>query len=138
MARWLLDTCILVNALRNPKGAEAERLRRMRPDEVCTSVIVAGELRLGALKAPPVRVADRAANALLDSLEVEPLTAPVDRFYSRLRAHREARGLLMGANDLWIAAHAMALDCVLVTSDKGFSGIEGLTVETWLRGPRTS
>jgi tRNA(fMet)-specific endonuclease VapC len=133
MPRRLLDTSILVSVLRSPRGREADRLRTIDAAGVCTSVVVAGELRFGAARMARSQGADKSVEALLDAIDVEPLAPPVDEFYGRLRARREAQGLPMGANDLWIAAHAMALGCVLVSADKDFDAIEGLDVERWPR-----
>jgi tRNA(fMet)-specific endonuclease VapC len=70
MARRLLATSVLVGALRNPRGGGAERLRRMAAGDLCTSVIVAGELRFGAVKTPLTRPASAAVEALLRALAV--------------------------------------------------------------------
>jgi tRNA(fMet)-specific endonuclease VapC len=77
------------------------------------------------------------ANALarvLEALEVVPFEAPADVIYARLRLDLERRGKLIGANDLLIAAHALALDCTLVTdNEREFARVDGLAVENWLR-----
>lgn len=71
---------------------------------------------------------------ILEDLEVQPLLSPVDFVYAELRARLEAMGRPIGANDMLIAAHAMALGATLVTDNmKEFSRIEGLLIENWLR-----
>jgi len=132
MARWLLDANIISEAVRNPRGALAARLAGVPDGELCTSVVAAAEMRYGAARRGPTKLTD-SVNAVLGVLEVAPLEPPVDEVYGALRAGLEARGRPMGANDLWIAAHALALGCVLVTDDRGFEGIDGLVVENWLR-----
>ena len=132
MPRWLLDANIISEAVRNPRGAVATRLAGTPEDELCTSIVAAAELRYGAARKGSARLA-ASVDAVLGALDVAPLEPPVDEIHGELRARLEAQGRPMGANDLWIAAHALALGCVLVTDDRGFQGVEGLTVENWLR-----
>lgn len=71
---------------------------------------------------------------MLDTVEILPLRADADEHYGRIRATLEARGCVIGQNDFWIAAHALALDATLVTANLSeFARVEGLTVENWLR-----
>jgi tRNA(fMet)-specific endonuclease VapC len=129
----LLDTNIVSDLVRNPKGRVAQRIRRIGESEVCTSIVVAAELRFGAEKKASSRLAKQ-ITAVLDVLEVLPLEAPADEKYAMIRAHLERAGRPMGANDLLIAAQALALGCTLVTdNDKEFRRVPGLSVENWLR-----
>jgi tRNA(fMet)-specific endonuclease VapC len=129
----LLDTNIVSDLVRNPKGRVAERIRRIGESEVCTSIVVAAELRFGVEKKGSSRLANQVA-AVLDALEVLPLEAPADEKYAVIRAHLERAGRPMGANDLLIAAQALALGCTLITdNDKEFRRVPGLSVENWLR-----
>jgi len=62
-----------------------------------------------------------------------PLEAPVDRVYAELRARLAAAGRPNGANDLLIAAHALALGLTLVTANtREFARVDGLSFENWL------
>jgi tRNA(fMet)-specific endonuclease VapC len=129
---YLLDTNIISDILRNPRGAAADRLRRLEPQEVATSIVVLGELRYGLSKKPHARL-EAQLNAVLAALDVLPLDAPSEDHYGKLRAELDRRGTPIGANDLWIAAHALALDRVLVTANVGeFGRVAGLKVENWL------
>jgi len=131
--RYLLDTNIVSDLIRNPLGRAAERLEEAGEDQVFTSVVVAAELRYGAQKRGSRQLSTRIHEALL-KLRVLPLDSPVDRVYGALRASLERAGRTIGANDLLIAAHAVALGCVLVTdNEKEFARIDGLTRENWLR-----
>jgi tRNA(fMet)-specific endonuclease VapC len=68
-----------------------------------------------------------------DYLKVLPLETPADLAYGAVRADLEQRGQLIGPNDLLIAAHALALGCVLVTdNEREFSRVNGLRTENWL------
>ena len=70
----------------------------------------------------------------LDTVDVIPFETPADDFYASVRADLERRGLVVSANDMFIAAHALALDRILVTdNERDFGRIDGLSVENWLR-----
>jgi tRNA(fMet)-specific endonuclease VapC len=132
MSRFLLDTNILSDAIKNPTGRVANRMRRLGDGEICTSIIVAAEIRFGIAKRGGRRLVERVTE-LFRTLAVAALEVPVDSVYAGLRADLERRGLTIGANDMLIAAHAMALDCTLVTAnDREFRRIDGLKVENWL------
>ena len=133
MSRYLLDTNILSDAMRNPRGVIRRRIEEVGPDAVYTSIIVAAELRFGVVKSGSWRLASN-FDEVIRPLEVVPFDEPVDRTYAELRAELERRGTPIGANDLWIAAQALHDGSVLVTDNVGeFSRVPGLTVENWLR-----
>jgi tRNA(fMet)-specific endonuclease VapC len=130
--RYLLDTNIVSNLIRRPQGVIAERIAAVGENSVCTSVIVAAELRYGAAKRDSA-VLTAQVNAVLDVLESVPLEPPVDHVYSAVRARLEARGTPLGGNDLLIAAHALALGYTLVTDNTAeFARVDGLLHENWL------
>jgi tRNA(fMet)-specific endonuclease VapC len=73
-------------------------------------------------------------NAILSAIEILPLEEPSDQRYGKLRADLEKRGLMIGPNDMLIAAHALMLDCVVVTANvRKFSRVPNLKVENWLQ-----
>jgi tRNA(fMet)-specific endonuclease VapC len=126
-----LDTNIIADLVRNPKGDVAERIRAVGQTAVCTSIIVAAEVRYGAAKKGSPRLSAQ-VEAILGALEVLPFEVPADAVYGRLRADMEHAGRPIGANDLLIAAHALALDHTLVTAnDREFARIDDLRRETW-------
>lgn len=132
MPLYLLDTNIISDAIRNTRGACAARISAAHPEAVCTSIVVAAELRFGVAKKGAAALAQR-VNQALGALRVLPLDGDADQHYGQLRADLERRGQLIGANDMLIAAHALALDAVLVTDNTGeFSRIGGLHYENWL------
>lgn len=132
--RYLLDTNIVSDLVRRPQGRAAEHIRRVGEAQVCTSIIVAAELRYGATKRRSARLA-RQLEAVLEVLEVVPFTAPADRVYAQIRTRLEQIGTPIGGNDLLIAAQAVALGCTIVTDNEGeFARIDGLPRENWLRG----
>jgi tRNA(fMet)-specific endonuclease VapC len=129
---YLLDTNIISDLVRNPAGAAAERLRRVGEDAVCTSIIVAAELRYGCVKRGSVGLAAR-VESILAELPVLPLEPPADVHYGVLRATLEIRGAAIGQNDLLIAAHGLALAATVVTANRReFERVGGLRVENWL------
>ncbi|WPM83052.1 MULTISPECIES: type II toxin-antitoxin system VapC family toxin [Brucella/Ochrobactrum group] len=132
-ALYMLDTNVVSELARNPKGAVARRIAEVGPEAVCVSIITAAELRFGcAKKGSPKLLAH--IEAILGSMQVLALDTPADAEYGRIRAELEAVGKPIGPNDLLIAAHAYALGMVLVTANTGeFSRIRALRVENWLR-----
>jgi tRNA(fMet)-specific endonuclease VapC len=131
--RFLLDTNIVSDLMRHPRGKISDRISEVGEEDVCTSIVVAAELRYGAIKKNSAPLTSQ-LEAVLGALEVLPLEAPVDAVYGVIRAGLERSGQPIGANDLLIAAHALALDLTLVTDNgREFSRIDGLRVENWLR-----
>jgi tRNA(fMet)-specific endonuclease VapC len=131
--RLLLDTNILSELIKDPHGDVAERVLKAGPDNVCTSIIAAAEVRYGALRKNSVRIR-RKAEELLAEIQVLPFDQPADVEYGKLRTALEAAGKPLAANDLLTAAHANALGATVVTADAGFKHAERLVrVLTWRR-----
>lgn len=131
--RYLLDTNIVSDLVRRPQGRIAEQIREVGEAQVCTSVIVAAELRYGAAKKGSERLTTQ-LDAVLEALDILPFETPADAIYGLVRARLERAGQPIGANDLLIAAHAVAVGCALVTDNESeFGRIEGIRCENWLR-----
>lgn len=131
--RFLLDTNAVSDLVRNPQGKCASRIGAVGEQNVCTSIIVTCELRYGALKKNSIRLT-RQLNDVLSALEIIPFEPPADSHYARVRTQIEGAGTPIGANDLLIASHALALGCILVTDNvREFSRVKRLTTENWLR-----
>lgn len=130
--RYLLDTNIVSDLVRHPQGGVAKHIAEVGEETVCTSIIVAAELRFGAEKRNAMRLTDQ-VEAVLGAIEVLPLDAPADRAYAQLRCRLEMAGHPVGPNDMLIAAHALACECTLVTANVAeFSRVPGLKVINWL------
>jgi len=130
--RYLLDTNIVSDLIRNPSGLVAGRILALGQDTVCISIVVACELRYGAARKGSTRLSARVA-ALLEQVAVLPLASGVDREYALLRSELERAGSPIGPNDLFIAAHARALGLTVVTANvREFSRVSGLEVQNWL------
>jgi tRNA(fMet)-specific endonuclease VapC len=129
---FLLDTNIISDVIRYPHGRVATRIQHVGLDRVCTSIVVAAELRYGAERRQSPRLAER-VDAVLERMRILALEVPADRLYADLRAQLERNGELIGPNDLLIAAHAMMLRCTLVTdNEREFERVPDLLIENWL------
>lgn len=136
MTRYLLDTNILSDPIRNPEGIVAAKIDRLPANEreaLCTSIVAAAELRFGAARKNSERLS-RKVEEMLRSVEILPLEPDADRHYARLRVEMEKSGNVIGANDMLIAAHAVSIGCVLVTDNvREFGRVPGLRIENWLK-----
>jgi tRNA(fMet)-specific endonuclease VapC len=131
--RYLLDTNIVSQLVRDPQGRVAQQIRKVGEARVCTSIVVAAELRYGVAKKRSPRLTEQ-LQAVLNAIEVLPLEAPADATYGQLRARLEHAGNPIGGNDLLIAAQALALGYTLVTdNEREFARVSGLARENWLR-----
>ena len=132
---WMLDTNMLSDLIRNPTGPLVARLAAVPPQALCTSIVVACELRFGAQRKGSPALTGR-VEQLLESLVVLPLDEPADRHYADIRAALEKVGTPIGSHDLFIAAHARSRDLTLVTHNlREFQRVPGLRMEDWLGTP---
>jgi tRNA(fMet)-specific endonuclease VapC len=132
VTRYLLDTDIVSDLVRRPGGLVSQRIREVGEAQVCTSIIVAAELRYGAAKRGSPRLSSQ-LETILAALDVLALEAPVDSVCGGLRARLEQLGQPIGANDLLIAAQALALGYTFVTANqREFARINQLHCENWL------
>ena len=132
--RYLLDTNIVSDLVRNPQGQVTQRIRTLGEDQVSTSIIAAAELRYCAAKRGSPRLTEQ-LEAVLAVLDVLPFEAPADAAYDQLRNRLEQAGKPISGNDLLIAAHAITLRRTIVTdNEREFARIDELSCENWLRG----
>src|ERR1700756_2439391 len=130
--RYLLDTNIVSDLVRHPQGRIFEHIREVGEAQVCTSIIVAAELRYRAAKKGSPRLKAQ-LEAILGALDVVPFEAPADTAYGLIRTRLEEIGRPIGGNDLLIAAQAVALGYTIVTdNDREFARIDGLLRENWV------
>jgi tRNA(fMet)-specific endonuclease VapC len=130
--RHLLDTDTVTDLVLRPQGVVAGEIERRGEKGVCTSIVVAAELRFGAAKRGSPRL-ERQVEAVLSALTVLPFEEPADRRYGDLRAHLERQGTPIGPNDMLIAAHALSLGLTVVTGNlREYSRVPGLAVDNWL------
>jgi tRNA(fMet)-specific endonuclease VapC len=133
---YLLDTNILSVLVRDPQAEPLfSYIAEVGDANLCTSVIVAAELRYGAARKNSAKLTERVAQ-ILSAIQVVDLTETVSGFYGEIRAYLERQGEPIGANDLFIGAHALSLGAVLVTdNEREFRRITDLRVENWLSAP---
>lgn len=131
--RYLLDTDTFVY-IRRGRPAEAQtRFERLQPGEAVLSVITYGELLYGIEKKEVGPDPLRRLEELVSLIHVLPLPAEAARFYGSIRAALALRGEMIGANDLWIAAHAQVMDLTLVTNnEREFKRVAGLKIQNWI------
>ena len=104
----------------------------MGKETICTSIIVAAEIRFGTDKSETDKLVDR-VNLILSAIDILPLESPVDREYGKLRHYLSPKGTLIGPNDMLIAAQALSLGLTVVTANTGeFSRVPALNVENRL------
>jgi len=130
--QFLLDTDICIYIRKGRPDAVLRRFRTVRPGEVALSVITYGELLYGAEKNSLRAPALERLRQLTELLPVLSLPDKAGEVYGSIRADLERRGEMIGNNDLWIAAHALASELILVTNnEKEFRRVRGLKVQNW-------
>jgi tRNA(fMet)-specific endonuclease VapC len=131
--RYLLDSDICIYAVKRRSPTLLRRLDRAA-DECALSVIVYGKLCLGLeTSSRRTEVASHLA-AFLETVQVLPLPLEAAAHYGEIRAELERSGRSIGVNDTWIAAHARALNWVVVTNnEREFARVRGLRIENWVR-----
>lgn len=132
--RYLLDTDTCIYIRRKRPAKVLARFEKAEPGEVGISVITYGELAYGAAKSSERERAETGLARLTELLPVLPLPERAGAAYGAIRAALAATGALIGPNDLWIAAHAMASGLVLITNNvREFRRVKGLAIENWTR-----
>jgi tRNA(fMet)-specific endonuclease VapC len=141
MARYMLDTDTCSYIMKRSSTPLLEKLQTVALSDVCMSVVTKSELLYG-VEVSPRRPQDAAAFEAF-ALHVQVLDFPdqAAAHYARIRADLKRRGAMIGANDLFIAAHARSLDLTLVTNNtREFGRIDRLSIENWTlalkHGPR--
>ena len=139
MARYMLDTDTCSYIMKRTRPLVLRRLQTVPVAEVCMSVITKSELLYG-VEVSPRRTQDVAAlAAFLPYVEVLDFPGDAASHYAEIRADLKGRGVLIGANDLFIAAHARSLGLVLVTNNTAeFGRVRGLAIDNWTLPGRRS
>jgi tRNA(fMet)-specific endonuclease VapC len=132
--KFLLDTNIVSRLVRRPDEKDLlDRISEVGESRVCTSIVVAAELRYGAEKKKSPRLSAQ-LHAVLRAMEIVPFEVPADITYGQIRARLEYLRTPIGANDLLIAAQVITLGYTLVTdNEREFGRVAGLKCENWLR-----
>jgi tRNA(fMet)-specific endonuclease VapC len=132
-ARFLLDTNICIHIRRRRTPGVLTRFLRLKPGEAVLSVITYGELVYGVEKSQFREQAIEQLTELAGLVPIMELPLQAGQFYGAIRATLEAKGEIIGNNDLWIAAHAKAAGLTLVTNnEREFRRIRGLKIQNWV------
>jgi tRNA(fMet)-specific endonuclease VapC len=130
--RYLLDTNICIYIRQRRPDVVLRRFQKLRPGEAALSVITYGELLYGAAKSEQRRDALERLRELIHLLPALSLPEMAAEAYGKIRAELESKGQMIGNNDLWIAAHAVAAGLTLVTNnEKEFRRVPGLKIQNW-------
>jgi len=131
MSRYMLDTDMCSYVMKR-NNMVVKRLERLAVDDVCISVISKAELLFGIELSPRREQDGNALRAFLQYAEVVDFSDRAAIFYAKVRADLQKRGTMIGANDLFIAAHALSLGLTLVTNNtREFRRVRDLVVENW-------
>ena len=125
------DTCIFLRRARPPHLVQ--RFSAFQIGEVAMSVITHGELYRGALRSADPQAAIATLRRIAELAPVLPLPASAGALYGEIRVDLERAGTMIGGNDLWIAAHAIAANLTLITGNvREFQRVKGLAIEDWI------
>jgi tRNA(fMet)-specific endonuclease VapC len=132
MARYMLDTDTCSYIMKRSHPSVLKRLQEVPVSEVCISVVTKSELMFGIEVSPRRQQDELALNAFLKHIEVLDFPDEAASHYAKIRADLKARGIMIGANDLFIAAHARSLGLTLVTNNtQEFERVQNLALENW-------
>ena len=137
MPRFMLDTDTCSYIMKRSHPLVLKRLQSVPVSDVCMSVVTRAELLYG-VEVSPRRAQDSAAlAAFLPYVDAVALDEDAALHYAEIRADLKRRGVMIGANDLFIAAHARALGLTLVTNNTAeFERVSNLATENWTILPR--
>lgn len=132
MPRYMLDTDTCSYIMKRSSAALLNKLQSVRVSDVCISVITKSELLYG-VEVSPRREQDKTAlMAFLAHVDVLDFPDEAAQQYASIRAHLKKSGTMIGANDLFIAAHACCAGLTLVTNNTGeFGRVPDIKLENW-------
>ncbi len=130
MKHYMLDTNIVSHLIRGNDNV-IRRVVSVSMASLCISAITEGELLCGLAKRPQAKQLHAAVHELLKRVDVLDWNRNVTKCYGALRADMEKNGTILAPLDLLIAAHALAVDSVLITNDQAFKRVPNLRIEDW-------
>ncbi|MEE9320092.1 MAG: type II toxin-antitoxin system VapC family toxin [Granulosicoccus sp.] len=131
----MLDTNTVSYLLRENDSKIKERLVKTGMANVCVSVVTEAELRFGCLQRPAATNLTALVTEFISAVDSLPWNSESAKSYAELRMHCKKKGLALGCMDMLIAAHSMAVDARLISSDKAFSHLSDLlTLDSWYDG----
>jgi tRNA(fMet)-specific endonuclease VapC len=136
MSLYMLDTDTCSYIMKRSNDAVLKRLQKLPVSDVCISVITKSELLFGVEISPRRQQDEVALNAFLRYVEVVDFHDAASVHYAKIRADLKKLGMMIGANDLFIAAHARSLGLTLVTNNtREFGRVRDLVIENWTLAP---
>ena len=130
MKRYMLDTNTVSHFLKQHPAVTRQLIAKPMTS-LCISAITEGELQFGLAKRPEARNLHQIVNEFVRRMDVLPWDSTTAEAYGSVRAELSRKGISLGSLDMLIAAHAMSVDAVLVTSDQAFKQVADLVVEDW-------
>lgn len=130
MKRYLLDTNIVSHLIKD-HPVVSQRIVKVPMASLGISVITEAELYYGLAKRPEAKRLHLVVEEILKRVDVLPWDSAIVKNYGFIRVEMERQGKTLAPLDMLIAAHALSVDAVLVTNDKAFYQVGGLTIEDW-------
>lgn len=130
--QYLLDTNICIYIAKKKPPEVLHRFSLLKPGDVGMSVVTYGELYTGITKSQYTETALLKLEQIVNIIPVQAMTTQVGRHYGEIRGSLEVAGTPMGNNDVWIAAHALDLNLILVSNNlREFNRVPNLKLENW-------
>jgi len=131
MTRVMLDTNAVSTAVHRRSALFDRKLGEVGGEAISISAITYGEIIYGLEWKPEARKLAKSMSDFLREISVTPWTEATAEVYGTLRAELRRTGKSLAPLDMLIAAHALEVGATLVTSDRPFRQVPGLTVEDW-------
>jgi tRNA(fMet)-specific endonuclease VapC len=135
MTRYMLDTNTVKHLLRN-HPAVARHVAATPITSLCISAITQGELLFGLAKRPEATALQQVVREFLRRVDVLLWDASTAEVYGPARAATLREGRVLAPMDLLIGAHALSISAILVTNDRSFKQLPGLSTEDWTQASR--
>jgi len=133
MIKFMLDTNICIYLIKKKPAGVLSRLETYHPSDIGISVITLSELDFGVENSSNPQKNKLALVEFLSPFEILPFNELAAREYGKIRAELKKKGNLIGSLDMFIAAHAIAENCILVTNNVSeFECISKLKIDNWV------
>lgn len=131
---FMLDTNTCIYIIKRKPPNVIERFKKIGISQVGISSITLSELLYGVSKSSKPEQNQMALAQFVAPLEILPYGDDAAQYYGNLRAHLEKQGTPIGSLDMLIAAHALSIDCILVTNnEKEFNRIPSSKIDNWAK-----
>jgi len=132
--RYLLDTNIIIYALKNKYPRIKEHFLHVSPSAIFIPSVVLGEIEYGCRKSNDYETNITNYRKFTDVFSTLSFGEKESQVYGLLRSELERNGNIIGGNDMLIASIALSNDCTIVTNNvREFERIPGLKIEDWTK-----